>query len=736
MATHEQGNFDMKAIVQASREQREKQRPAQTKTAQATASVEATHEATDIASASHGDYVTAEDGVGAIVIDHEEQLRKMRANDKTGNALMNLVDPNSLISDANAYVPEYGEDAPEGYDPGTTWIEENPYDPKTKTLKDIKKGFSTLTYGLKGLVEESSPEGQMVNEALEKVRTGEVVLPTPEEYEEQKRQAAERKKARRAKLEGKETPESEKKDSEQKESKKTEQKTLTVKNRSPKKEDESELKMAEMPENATIKKGAVEQMSENITNVTPVTPVTKERTAKAEAAEKVETTNAQEVAAVSAEPARKNTKKVAPPVVDEYPEEELAEGVDEEAVEGEVIENSEEEETGTPAPLNLVDLKEELEGEYDEEAAEAAPKEEVVPPVVIKVPEGEANNVIAQLPLSTYDKIVRSKTVEIREVEMKEVPTASRRVDSIAEYRALKNKRASVRSGEVTERALLNSGFVITLKSATSLEMSTIFKTMMGNETDTVKMYQFCYEHTVDTSIGKLSYNEFVSKVDPKDIETVLDGIYEISEVDERKVQIMCGMADGGCGGFYDVQFEVKNLPCVDRLPEKSRERVKEILAVRNDLDAARRVQMASPVMNVKILKFGDRYVYVRSTNGHMLIEREPIIEEIGNEYGAFIALLIIYVEKIVVEYSVREDVPPESVDLVTPELICEELKTLEDAELEALKNLISDGLTDYQPVQYSIKGHFQCPNCGATKSEIDCKISDLIFQKVQRMLE
>lgn len=144
--------------------------------------------AKDIASAEHGSYVQTKDGMGAIVVDHEVELRKRQENDKTGKALMNLLRPDGLISNANEYVPNYGKDAPEGYNPGVQFINENPYDPNTKKIVEIKNGFSKLVPGLPGhgLVDANSEEGRMVAEAFHKLETGEIVLPTPEEYEQQK----------------------------------------------------------------------------------------------------------------------------------------------------------------------------------------------------------------------------------------------------------------------------------------------------------------------------------------------------------------------------------------------------------------------------------------------------------------------------------------------------------------------------------------------------------------------
>jgi hypothetical protein len=719
MATHKEGNLDMNALLKASREQHSERqnKPVQTRKPPGPAAepVKVINSSADVANAQHGEYVQTADGYGAIVVDHEEQIKKMQENDKTGKTLLALVDSSTLISDANDYVPDYGEEAPEGYNPGEQWITENPYDPKARTLVDIKKGFSELTFGINGLVDANSDEGRSVNEAMEKLRSGEIVLPTPEEYEQQKAEAAERRKQRQERLANQNKEEAEKKKEESKPSNVSIEPTI------------EEPKMAEMPEHAIMKKGAIEQMSEIVTmnpttgNQRQGTPVSVAVQEEKKTEERVAVKPVQTPEATNVVESNVPTK----PTPNEEPQ-------------GLLIDTPEPENKAT-GPLNLGALEDEMEeanASAGEQKKEEEKKDPNTPEVLINVPEGGASDVIQALPLSTYDKIVRSKSIQVNEIEKKDVPVATRRITNIADYRALANRRKASKDVEITERVLVNSGLIITLKSATSLEMATIFKSVADSETDWSKMYSFVYEHHTGTSIGKLSYNDFVQKISPSDIETCLDGIYEISETDERKVQLNCGIGDGGCGAPYEVTIKPATLPCVDRLPEASKNRVKEIVSVRNNIEEARKVQESSPTMMAKYVQFGDRTLCVRSTTGHMIIERNDQLENITVNYNALIALLVLYVESIKISYSVREDAAPEVIEIDAVDLICEELKTLNDVELEELKQIIAEGLNDYEPVKYSLKGTFRCPNCGNTKTEVDCNISDLIFQKVQRMLE
>ena len=642
----------------------------------------------DLSSVEHGSYVETEDGVGGIVIDHDVELERIRENDETGQKLIALLDENSIISDVNAYVPDYGEEAPEGYDPGVEYIKNNPYDPKVRDMMKIKEGFSKLTFGLPGhgLVDANSEEGKRVTEALDKLRTGEIVLPTAEEYEAQKKAAAERRAKRMAEQ-----------NNQQEEVIDTNYKAI----------EEKEIEMAEMPENAIMKKGVDDLLNEingtnNINEVGGPVPMNR-----------IDLNDIEE-------PTNEEVKTPEPPHV----------------VLGQPIVPPKppvEEQT----PINLAGLEEELDAEAHGTMVVNKPVEPEIKPeevVTINVPEGEADTLIQNLPLETYDKVVKAKVVKVNEIELKDVPTRTTRITDIESYRRLTQRRPSINTAEITERVLINSGFVVTLKAATSLEMATIFSAS-SSDIDWEKEYTFCYEHTVGTSIGKLSYNEFVSKVSPSDIETILFGIYEISETDTRKVSIICGTNDGGCGKSYEVDTEINKLPNYDALNDRSKERIKKIVAAKNSLDESRRIAKDSPTTLAKYVECGDRILTVRATTGNMMIERVDRIDEMAATYNPIIALLMLYVENIRITYREREDAPETSFLIDTVGILCEELLKLTDQEIEFIKDIITNDLEEYPTVTFSIKGPCICPHCGNVKDSIECSVSDLVFQKAQSVL-
>ena len=56
---------------------------------------------------------------------------------------------------------------------------------------------------------------------------------------------------------------------------------------------------------------------------------------------------------------------------------------------------------------------------------------------VFNVNSEKADDFINTLPLEAYDKVVKSHTIQVNQVDLKDVPTATRRITNLADYRAL-----------------------------------------------------------------------------------------------------------------------------------------------------------------------------------------------------------------------------------------------------------------------------------------------------------
>lgn len=602
----------------------------------------------------HGDYVVDDDGVSSMVIQNDYTIQQMMKNDSIQTALHELIDPNNPNTLELNYEPiDYGKDVPEGYDPGVEYINNNPYDNQAIRMKEVKDAFANYTYGLDGLVPIGSDEARIVQQAFEDLRTGKVVLPTPEEYEQQKKQLQQKKRNKQTVT------------NKEKQEKPFEQEKPT----------DSIIKPIDVTQDETMftVKQSLDSQLEQLNHKEKEKPTMTEQENKPT----------------------------------ETPVEEVSSNV-----------------------LNLAEMEEEvktIEPSYEQQEEE---KDKNI--VQVSVPKGEAETFIQSLPIETYNNIKKAEVLQINEITTMDVPIATRSITNVSEYRRLVNRR--YHNTEVAERVLINSGFVVTVKPASSLEMAVIFKTPDNpNIIDYEKAYQFAYDHTVSTSIGKLSYNDFVYKVYPLDIDTILQAIYEISESPKKSITIDCG--NRSCRNSYEITLDPSTLPDTSNLDEKSVQRIKTIADARTDLEKAKEIQSQSPPMIVKYLRIRDITLSIRLTNGYLATTRSMHFEAISDAYGPIVALLSLYIDKVFIHIKERPDSEEETFEVTDINMICEELRSLTDDDVTMIKALISDGFTEYKTIEYRIKGPIQCPVCGNIEEYIPCTIQDLIFQKVRTLL-
>lgn len=717
-------NVDMAALL---REAKEKQRQELEASIEHNKkpSVEANNSSEQPHTVQHGGVVEMEDGTTAIVINHEEELRKIQSVDKTRTKLMGLATGTTLVSDENQeiVIDENGNHV----DPGEEWLRKNPFDVRAGTVRTLKEEFSKLTYGFKGLVPVGSEEGRIVEEAFGKVRSGEIILPSPEEYMMQKRAAEQRKKDRMQRLlekaaqkqekkqAAKQTPKPKKQKPEEPPSPATPESTIDA--------DSDDLQMAEAPKYAIIQKGVIEQLMETETKTinTPTAEVVEARPRKMTpvVAEPVETVT------TTAEVEPHTTRE---PVMDQAVV--VSESENPEVIEPTVVKQQ---------PIDMFKIQEELE-ERRAAAAQVQPEPEEADETIeqpdimhVTVPEGGAKEFAQNMPKELYEKFQASKSVQIEEVELKSIPSVTKRITDIADYRKVCNVRPTYVAGELAERVLLNSGIVIILKSATSIEMASMYPNSprSTDEYDLEKVFRFIYRHTVDTSIGKLSYNEFKDTVSPLDVNTALEGIYSISEQAERTVLLNCVTDDDdpipGCGGGFEYKIKTNSLPDPNSLPEESVLRLKEIINARNNFEDAKRIQETSPASTVKVAKIGDRYIFVRSTTARRAIEIDAKSEKLKT-YPMIVPHFLTVVD------SIRIESETEVSCIDTVELLAEEIAHMSDTELEMLRQFAAN-IKEYRTMTFSIKGPYTCPLCGKVYKNAELStMMTLIFQIARAM--
>ena len=555
-------------------------------------------------SGDHGNFVKLEDGEVGIYIDPTHEMNKMIESVKN-EKMDNLINEDIPMYEK---VGAIGKDA-HSIDYGSILINADPNSEDARSIMQVKEAFSQFSPSSDGLVPKDSEQAEIFESAIEALRSGEYVLPTVEQYNQQRLEIQKQK------------------------------------------EQEAQKRMQEQNNVHTSEI----QHEQKVINL---------------AAMEEQAAHRQEPSVLSEE---------------------------------------------TPVSAQNMQPKEIAE---------------------FRVPEGRVHDFVDTLTSEERKKVETSKVIEVKEVREVEVPVATKTITNINQYKRIAPKRVTA---EAVEVPLLNSGYVAVVKGCGSLEMASILPNIEDMEWDDyAKLYTFCYNNLVSASIGYMSYSRFCVKTSPDDLPAMIHAILRASVPDEQSVTLTCGTEH--CGKDYDITYSLKDLADLDTVGQDSLDRIDQLMAVKNVVDDARKVQEESPVMIQKYINIGDgRTVCLRNPNGPIVVERtkQELIDKISTKYSEFVALFLLYVEKIIVQLE-DDNGKPDIYDLIDPEVIAEEIQTFSDTQLEILKEEMR-GLTSYPQYTYSFKGKngkpIVCPYCKLENKRIPCKVQQLVFRRVSRAM-
>lgn len=617
----------------------------------------------------HGDIVEI-NGIPGIVVDREKPLKDIAKNDDELNKIKTLLDPSDpTFSKVDPGVKK----SKEFYEVMDKYLEEH-IETKMKR-EEVQKAFAGWEIAGEGmLVPSSDPRAKRYAEAMEKIRSGQIVLPTVEEYERQEAEAKKRQRemADRHLAQQKSAP--------QQNSTQTQgAQESTVVNTpvpvpEPKVTEMEEMNMNEEDRKKIIQSTQVDPMMAAIANAKEEKPVTTEETVAPQ-------TDAQVASAPS-----------------------------------------------EPKPIDLFAAKEQLdEMRAVNQPTQPAPQvEEEKPDMTFNIPAGREDTFMDNLRPRTAAKIEAAKKIKVVFTKDLNLPKVSRRIADIDGYRSVAPKNVSA---DITPRILINSGYIGYFKPCGALKWSRLAPAINEDgefeDMDQAKVIQFCYEQLVTTSIGNLSYREFLENTSVEDIQAMLHAIMGASLPDEQEVMMTCG----NCHNEFETKYSISELPDYDNMADDTKEQVQKIQNAKDMIEDAKDVHDESPVMQVcpyTADSTGSIFVFKHS-DLTTSVDRQVVSKYLAERYGASAALLSVVITEVRIkigntgtddDWSLSND----------PTVICEELLRLSKDNLDEMKAVV-DEIPMITPITYSFKGTRTCSNCGQELSQLRQNIHTLVFQ-------
>lgn len=359
--------------------------------------------------------------------------------------------------------------------------------------------------------------------------------------------------------------------------------------------------------------------------------------------------------------------------------------------------------------------------------------------VQFNVPSDKVDTFVTTLSKDEREKIEHTTTIVINEIKELNIPTTTRKITSIDEY-----KRVAPRpiEPEIMECVMVNSGYIAYFKGCGSMKMATIIPDLGEDDIDYAKRYQFMYDCLVTTSIGKMSRQEFISRTSVNDINVALFTILRASDPDDSEIMLTCG--DPDCRKEYTVKYKLSQLVDVDSVTEDMGEFMDEIVAAKDIRDKARAVHASSPVMMAKYIQIDTKdvngnkesiIIEMKPTDGTLVIDRAPHLRRIVESYSRFIVGFLLYIPKIYITCTIQGETTPATYEVTDMDVIAEKIMSLNNESIQAIGKAIQD-MKEFNPVTFSFKGKYRCPHCGREETKVPCTVDSLIFYKVGQAIQ
>lgn len=349
--------------------------------------------------------------------------------------------------------------------------------------------------------------------------------------------------------------------------------------------------------------------------------------------------------------------------------------------------------------------------------------------VQFNVPAQNTREFINSMTNEEMKKVSKASTIIVNEVKEMNIPVASRTITSFDEFKRVVNRHTEVDS---IETVLMNSGYMATFKGCGALAMATLLPTSADEPIDYGKQYQFCYDNLINTSIGKLSYNEFCLRTHLNDLPTCLLAILRASDPDESQITLECAE----CKTEYDVKYRLSELLDLDSITDEMNAQVEKVANARHTYEDAMKAHLESPVMQVKYAQVCDdntRYtIEIKPANGNITIERVPLLRALAAKYSQYVAAIITYIPKITIEIlDASKTKVTQTFDVADPYAIAEIMTGFNLDTVRAIGKIITSVTQlEYPSPTYSFKGKFKCPKCGREEEHIRCTIESLVFYR------
>ena len=325
----------------------------------------------------------------------------------------------------------------------------------------------------------------------------------------------------------------------------------------------------------------------------------------------------------------------------------------------------------------------------------------------------------------------RQKLEKVKKIKIEEVETV--------ELKQIKTKRAKkgrakkiinkVNQARHTPVVLPISGFTVTMSGCSTYELLTLI-TDDGNPVELQRSkWSLIHSKIVDTSIGKLSFDDFLNNVAQMEYDVLVYGILCASYPEKDKFPLRCPK----CNTQFEHEYDIRSLLRAEAMSEKLMETVAHVVDCSVREEDAKKCHDESLLNQDLVIKLPQSgYIFnLGVQTAHDFIENSvDAIDRMDPKYAQS-AMIGSAVRRIFIEDP--ED--GEYFEIDDTEDIIETIFTLQNTDLVVLGKKIGE-LVDGMSFEFGLM-NIDCPNkkCRQHTNSIPVEIDTILFHKYRQVM-
>ena len=329
------------------------------------------------------------------------------------------------------------------------------------------------------------------------------------------------------------------------------------------------------------------------------------------------------------------------------------------------------------------------------------------------------------------EKLTKSKTIRLEEVETVSINTLNTK--KLKNPKNFNNILKNINTLHTTPICLPLSGYTANIRGCTAYELMGILETGNNVLLDAQTKWSIVHSKLESTSLGNMSFNEFLFNTAAADYNNFIYGILCATYPEIDTITMKC--PDPDCKGEYEYSYSVRELIRAERMSDKLKSEFGKIIDASVSKDTAELVHNEAPVKQVKSVKLpiSGVIVEIQVQSAYDLINNS--IKSLSSEDSKNAK----YMDASIIATLIKRALVPDPED---PESMYEFTDTKEIAQI--VYNLrerdvliikkFGDELIDGMTIEYGYM-KIKCPHCGKFIPYMEIEPERLLFQRYRQEL-